>query len=349
MIHKESFGTCKGGEAVFVYTIENKNGVKARITNYGATWVSMIVPDKNGTMTDVLLGYDNVTGYESNGGHFGGLIGRNSNRIAGAKVTINGVTYELDPNNNENNLHSGNHCVDKVIWDVKEHTRQALTLTYRSADMEQGFPGNMDMEVSYVLTDDNALEIHYQASADKDTVANFTNHAYFNLAGHASGDVLGQELMLKASHFTPVIDAKAIPTGETVPVAGTPMDFTAAKPIGRDINADDSQLVYGNGYDHNFMLDKSEKGAFALMAEAYAPDTGIVMEAYTDCPAVQFYTGNAITPRDGKQGAAYAKRHGFCLESQFAPNAVNDPHFEAPFLKAGEVYTSKTSYRFDVR
>ena len=348
-MNKESFGTSKQGEAVSVYTLTNKNGAQVRVTDYGATLVSIIVPDRDGNMQDVLLGYDNVTGYENNTCYFGAVIGRNGNRIANAKVTIDGVTYDLDQNDNENNLHSGNKGVDTIVWDVAAQTEQAVTFRCVSKDLEQGFPGNMDIEVVYTLTDDNAVEIAYKAVSDKDTVANFTNHAYFNLAGHASGFVGEQELRIAASNFTPVIDAKAIPTGEIVPVAGTPMDFTTAKKIGQEIDSDDIQIQYGGGYDHNYVLDKSEKGAFELMAEAYAPETGIVMKAYTDCPGVQFYSGNFITEQTGKQGAVYHKRDGFCLESQYYPNAVNEPNFDAPFLKAGEVYTTKTSYQFGIR
>lgn len=348
-MNKESFGTSRKNEAVSVYTIENASGAKVRITDYGAALVSIIVPDRDGTMQDVVLGYDNVTGYEDHTCYFGAVIGRNGNRIANAQLSINGEDYKLDQNDNENNLHSGEKGVDTIVWDVKEHAAQSITLTCVSADLEQGFPGNMNIEVTYRLTDDNEVEIHYQAVSDKDTVANFTNHSYFNLAGHASGDILGHELMLKASHFTPVIDAKAIPTGEIAPVEGTPMDFTEAKMIGRDLASDYDQLVYGGGYDHNYVLDKSEKGAFELMAEAYAPSTGIEMKAYTDCPGVQLYIGNFITTQDGKQGAVYEKRQGFCLESQYYPNAVNEPNFESPIVKAGEVYRTKTSYRFGVR
>ncbi len=348
-MYKESFGTSKQGEAVSVYLLENKNGASVRVTDYGAALVSIIVPDKNGGMQDVLLGYDNVTGYENNTCYFGAVIGRNGNRIANAQLTIDGVAYSLDSNDNENNLHSGEKGMDTIVWDVKEYMDNAITFTCKSADLEQGFPGNMDVQVTYVLTDEHAVEIHYEAVSDKDTVANFTNHAYFNLEGHASGNVLGQELMLRASYYTPVIDSKAIPTGEIAPVAGTPMDFTTAKTIGRDMEADDTQIKYGGGFDHNFVLDKEEKGAFELMAEAYAPGTGIVMEAYTDRPGVQFYSGNFITTQDGKQGAVYGKRQGFCLESQFFPNSVNEPKFEAPIIKAGEVYRSKTSYQFRVK
>lgn len=299
---KESFGTSKNGEAVSVYLLQNKNGMKVRVTDYGASLVSIIVPDRNGNMTDVLLGYDNVTGYETHTCYFGAVIGRNGNRIADAQLTINGTTYSLDQNDNENNLHSGEKGMDTKVWEVQNASDTSITLTCKSADREQGFPGNMDAQVTYVLTDDNAVEIHYEAVSDQDTVANFTNHAYFNLSGHASGEVLGQELILRASHFTPVKDAKAIPTGEIAPVAGTPMDFTTSKQIGRDIAADDIQISYGGGFDHNFVLDKQEKGAFELMAQAYAPDTGIEMKAYTDLPGVQFYSGNFVTQRGGKTG-----------------------------------------------
>ncbi len=346
---KESFGTSRQGVAVSIYDIENKSGEKVRVTDYGAALVSIIVQDRNGNMQDVLLGYDNVTGYENNTCYFGAVIGRNANRIANAQVTIDGTVYQLDQNDNENNLHSGVKGMDTLLWNVTEHTENSITLTCTSADLEQGFPGNMNAEVRYVLTDDHTVEIAYKAVSDKDTVANFTNHAYFNLAGHASGDVLGQELMLKASHFTPVTDSKAIPAGEITPVAGTPMDFTTVKTIGRDIDTDDIQVNYGSGFDHNFVLDKSEKGAFELAAEAYAPETGIVMKTYTDLPGVQFYSGNFITEQNGKQGAVYNKRHGFCLETQYFPNSVNEPNFEAPFLKAGDVYTTKTSYQFGVK
>ncbi len=348
-MYQESFGTSSRGEAVSVYTLENKGGRQVRVTDYGAALVSILVPDRDGSLTDVLLGYDNVTGYENNTCYFGAVIGRNGNRIANAQCTIGGTTYQLDRNDNENNLHSGSKGMDTIVWKVKEYTDNTIVLTCKSADKEQGFPGNMDVQVTYVLTQDDTLEIHYEAAADKDTVANLTNHAYFNLAGHASGSVLDHELMLRASHFTPVIDSKAIPTGEIAPTAGTPMDFTTAKTIGSDIDADDTQVGYGGGFDHNFVLDKDEKGAFELFAEAYAPSTGIVMKAYTDLPGVQFYSGNFITEQDGKQGAVYQKRQGFCLETQYFPNAVNEPNFESPVLKAGDTYKTKTSYQFGVR
>lgn len=344
---KELF--CPSNRVVFVYTLENKSGAKVRVTDYGAALVSIIVPDRDGNMVDVLLGYDDVTGYENNTCYFGAVIGRNANRIANAKAKIDGTVYELTPNDNENNLHSGqNKGTDTVVWDVKEQTENTIVLTTASGHLEQGFPGNMDIEVRYTLTEDNTVEIEYKAVSDKNTVANFTNHAYFNLAGHASGDILDQELCIYASHFTPVIDSKAIPTGEILPVAGTPMDFTKQKPIGKEIDSDYIQLVYGGGYDHNYVLDKKDAGDFVCMAKAYSPATGITLEAYTDCIGVQFYSGNFITEQQGKQGATYHKRQGFCLESQFYPNAINEENFPSPYLKAGDVYQSKTSYHFSV-
>lgn len=343
---KEQF--CGDGRSIFVYTLENKSGAKVRVTDYGAALVSIIVPDRNGNMVDVLLGYDDVTGYENNTCYFGAVIGRNANRIANARVNIDGTVYELDQNDNENNLHSGDKGTDQVVWNVKEQTESAIVFTTTSGHLEQGFPGNMDIEVRYTLTEDDTVDIEYKAVSDQNTVANFTNHAYFNLAGHASGNILDQELCIYASRFTPVIDSKAIPTGEIVPVAGTPMDFTKQKPIGRDIDSDYIQLIHGGGYDHNYVLDKKDAGDFVCMAKAHSPATGITLEAYTDCMGMQFYSGNFITEQKGKQGTTYQKRQGFCLESQFYPNAVNEENFPTPYLKAGDVYTSKTSYHFSV-
>lgn len=348
-MYKESFGTTKKGEAVTVYTLTNGKGMEARVTDFGATLVSLCVLDKDGQQQDVVLGYDNVTGYENNSCYFGATIGRNGNRIAGAKVTIEGTDYELEKNDHGNNLHSGSNCVSFLVWDVKEYEDAKLTLACTSKDGEQGFPGNMDISVTYQLTGDNALEISYHAVSDKETVANFTNHTYFNLAGHNSGNIEGQELKLYASDYTPVKDNELIPTGEVASVENTPLDFRNWKRIGKEIQADFDQLNYAGGYDHNYVLEKSSQGAYELMAEAYAPQTGIALKAYTDLPGVQFYAGNFVGEQDGKQGAKYGKRQGFCLESQSFPNAVNDEHFSSPLLKAGEVYETKTGYQFGIR
>ena len=234
-----------------------------------------------------------------------------------------------------------------MMWEA-ETKEQAVAFRHHSPDGEQGFPGNFDVTVTYTLTDDNSVEIHYEGISDQDTVANMTNHSYFNLGGHDSGNVYEQTIQLNATTYTPVSDSKSIPTGELAPVAGTPMDFTEPKAIGKEIDADFAQLQMTGGYDHNFVLDKPE-GAFDWMAKAYCEKTGIAMEAYTDCPAVQFYAANFVNGEKGKNGAVYAERHAFCLESQYCPNAVNDTHFAQPFLKAGEKYDTKTLYRFLVK
>ena len=234
-----------------------------------------------------------------------------------------------------------------MMWEA-ETKEQAVAFHHHSPDGEQGFPGNFDVSVTYTLTDDNAVEIHYEGISDQDTVANMTNHSYFNLGGHDSGNVYEQTMQLNATTYTPVIDSKSIPTGEVAPVVGTPMDFTQPKAIGKEIDADFEQLQMTGGYDHNFVLDKPE-GAFDWMAKAYCEKTGIALEAYTDCPGVQFYAANFLDNEKGKNGAVYDKRHAFCLESQYCPNAVNDTHFAQPFLKAGEKYDTKTVYRFLVK
>lgn len=249
-------------------------------------------------------------------------------------------------NENENNLHSGPDGFEFMMWDA-EVKEDGVAFHHHSPDGEQGFPGNFDITVTYTLTDDNAVEIHYEGTCDQDTVANMTNHSYFNLGGHDSGKVYDQTMQLNATHYTPVIDSKSIPTGEIAPVAGTPMDFTEPKTIGKEIEADFVQLGLTGGYDHNYILDKAE-GELVWMAKAYCEATGIAMEASTDCPAVQFYTGNFIKEEKGKNGVVYGKRDGFCLESQYCPNAVNDTHFAQPFLKAGEKYDTKTIYKFSV-
>ena len=257
---------------------------------------------------------------------------------------LNGKKIQLTPNENGNNLHSGPDGFEFMMWEA-ETKEQAVAFHHHSPDGEQGFPGNFDVTVTYTLTDDNAVEIHYEGISDQDTVANMTNHSYFNLGGHDSGNVYEQTMQLNATTYTPVIDSKSIPTGEVAPVVGTPMDFTQPKAIGKEIDADFEQLQMTGGYDHNFVPE----GAFDWMAKAYCEKTGIALEAYTDCPGVQFYAANFLDNEKGKNGAVYDKRHAFCLESQYCPNAVNDTHFAQPFLKAGEKYDTKTVYRFLVK
>ena len=344
---KQFFGQTKDGKDAALYVVTNANGAVMKVTDFGANLVSLLVPDRNGDLKDVVLGYADVTGYETNAPHFGSTIGRNGNRIDKACFVLNGKTVQLAANENENNLHSGPDGYEFMFWDV-ETSDNAVTFKHFSPDGEQGFPGNLEIAVTYTLTDDNAVEIHYEGTCDQDTVANMTNHSYFNLAGHDAGLVYDHMMKINASNYTPVIDSKSIPTGEIASVKDTPMDFTQFKAIGDEINADFEQLVFTGGYDHNYVLDK-EEGSYDLIVTVYCEKTGIQLDTYTDLPAVQFYAGNFIGEEVGKDGVVYGKRHGFCLESQYCPNAVNDMHFAQPFLKAGEKYDTKTTYKFSVR
>ena len=347
-IAKESFGTMPDGTEVYRYTLVNKNKVSASFITLGGVWVSMMVPDRDGRLGDVVLGYDDLDSYRKNPPHFGAPVGRNANRIGGAVVTIDGKDYPLAANDGPNNLHSGPDLYHDRVWACNaSETGKGSRLDFYldSPDGDQGYPGNAKITVSYTLTDDNSLVLDYHMVCDADTVANFTNHSYFNMAGHDSGDVLGQEVWLNASHYTPA-DQVSIPTGEIVPVAGTPMDFTQMKPIGRDIGQDFEALVFGKGYDHNWVLDHPE-GELALAAKAMDPASGRVMECYTDLPGIQFYTANFLNDElPGKGNAHYDYRHAFCFETQYYPDAVHKPEFPSPILKAGQEYKTTTIYKF---
>lgn len=343
-MNRTAFGTVEGREAQ-LYSFVNAGGMEMTVCDYGAHLVSVKVPAKDGSKKDVVLGYGDVSGYVTDPCHLGATIGRNGNRIANAAFELNGVRYQLAANENGSSLHSGPDGYEYRFWEVKEVKDQAITLHLDSPDKDQGFPGNFSVDVTYTLTDDNEVSIHYCGTCDADTVANMTNHSYFNLNGHDSGDVLEHTVCLKASHFSPVIDSRSIPTGEHAPVSGTPMDFTEEKTIGREISADFEQLKLTGGYDHNFILDRTGEGP-QLFAAVKGDQTGIVMEAYTDLPAFQFYTGNFVDHVKGKDGAVYEKRSGFCLESQYIPNAVNEEKEEKPILKAGEIYDTTTMYKF---
>ena len=253
---------------------------------------------------------------------------------------------QLTATEGPNNLHSGPDGYDYRLWNVEEADDSAVTFVLMSQDGDQGFPGNFEVSVTYTLTDENAVEIHYEGSCDQDTVVNMTNHSYFNLAGHDAGSIENQTLVLKAEQFSPVIDSASIPTGEHAPVQGTPMDFTSEKAIGAEIEADFEQLKLTGGYDHNFILDKAVEGSIELMAVASCKESGITMEAFTDLPCVQFYAGNFIAPVTGKNGVFYDKRNGFCLESQYVPNAINQEGEEKPILEAGDTYDTTTVYKF---
>lgn len=348
---KEIFGTMENGAQVDVYTLTNEQGASAAFTNLGGTWLKMVVPDRDGRLEDVLLGYDTVEKILTYPGHLGEIVGRNANRIGGASVTIGETTYALQINSGtRNNLHSGPDYYRDRLWDVQveeDELGTKITFSLFSPDGDQGYPGNANIAVSYTLTPDNSLKLDYRMTADADTIANFTNHAYFNMAGHASGSVLGQKVWIDADAFT-IADEESIPTGVLEPVKGTPMDFTVEKEIGRDIEMDYEPLVFGKGYDHNWALNHAP-GELELSATLYDEKSGRLMEVYTDLPGVQFYTANFLTGQDGKDGAVYNKRSGCCFETQYFPDAANKPQFASPILKAGEEYRTTTIYHFTIK
>ena len=322
---KKSFGKTPDGQPVDLYVLTNKSGAEVSITNYGGAVVSVKVPDRNGKLGDVVLGYDNVDGYVNDKSHFGGIIGRYGNRIAHAQFLLDGKTYTLAKNNGENTLHGGVKGFDKGLWAARilqGKDAQTLELSYLSKDGEEGFPGNLNVSVIYTLKDDNALSIAYVATTDKKTVLNLTNHSYFNLAGQGSGDILGHVLMIAADKFTPV-DAALIPTGELRGVAGTPFDFRKPTAIGARINQDDEQLKLGGGYDHNFVLRPvPESLEFLGAARVIEQTSGRVMEVSTTEPGVQFYTGNFLDGKTpGKGVVVYPRRNAFCLETQHFPDS----------------------------
>lgn len=347
MIIRKNFGSIGQGTETELVVITNKKGTQTSITNLGATIVSFIFKDKKGINRDVVLGYDDPTDYLTYDSYFGCCVGRSANRTGNACAVIHGVAYALEKNAGEHNLHSGKNGVSFKVWDITEinEAENRVTFEVLSADKEQGFPGNMKIKVTYTLSEEDALSIEYEAVSDKDTVANFTNHSYFNLAGHDSGHIGTQKLKLYASHFTPVSDSFSIPTGEIAPVKGTPLDFTEWKEIGLEMDADFEPMNFAGGYDQNFMVDGT---GYRKMAEAISEETGIHMTAYTDCPAVQLYAGNFIGTQTGKGGVAYESRHGFCLEAQHCPNAINCDSFESTLLPAGEKYSRKTTYQLSL-
>jgi aldose 1-epimerase len=331
-----------------IFTLTNKNGVSTKITNYGGIVMSLNVPDKGGRFGDVVLGFDNVEEYLNPHPYFGALIGRYGNRIANGKFTLEGKDYTLAQNDGLNSLHGGLKGFDKVIWDAKPLDTPdgpVLELTYLSKDGEEGYPANLLVKVIYTLTHDDALRIDYTATTDETTVINLTHHSYFNLAGAGNGDILDHDLLLNAAHFTPVNET-LIPTGEIRPVAGTPFDFTRSTRIGLRINQDDEQLKFGLGYDHNWVLNRTDN-ALALAARASEPGSGRVMEVWTTEPGIQFYSGNFLDgSHTGKGGKVYRHRYGFCLETQHFPDSPNQPNFPSTVLKASQTYTSTTVYKF---
>jgi aldose 1-epimerase len=349
---KESFGKLADGTPVDLYTLTNPAGIEARIATYGGIIVSLKTPDRNGRMADIVLGYDSLDGYLKKSPYFGALVGRYGNRIGGAKFTLNDVEYKLAANNGRNSLHGGLIGFDKKVWQAG--TREvtggvSLILTCRSADGEEGFPGNLAVTVTYTLTDSGELRIDYQATTDKDTVINLTNHTYFNLAGE--GSILDHELKLNADRFTPV-SSDLIPTGELRSVKGTAFDFLEPHRIGERIAANEEQITFGKGYDHNFVLNKpvGNPQGLSKVATVYERNTGRVLEVETTEPGVQFYTGNVIDGSiTGKGGQVYRQRAAFCLETQHYPDSPNKPGFPSVVLKKGDTFKSQTIFRFSAR
>jgi len=355
----QPFGMTHRGEAVSLYTLKNAHGMQAKVLDYGGIIVSLRVPDRNGRLDDVVLGFDSLGDYERGSPYFGAIIGRYGNRIARGRFTLDGRTYTLATNNGPNHLHGGVRGFDKVIWSVTPFQRSdsvGLVMNYTSPDGEEGYPGTLRATVTYTLTDKNEFIFDYQATTDRPTPVNLTQHSYFNLAGDGKGEILGHVVTLNADRFTPV-DSTLIPTGEIKSVAGTPFDFRTSTAIGARIDRNDEQLRYGRGYDHNFVLNKGGRGGkggiegdVTLAAHVYEPTTGRVMEISTTEPGLQFYSGNFLdSTLRGKQGVVYGRRSGFAMETQHFPDSPNKPAFPSTILRPGEEYRSRTIYRFGVQ
>tara|TARA_R110002051_G_scaffold311812_2_gene386498 strand:- start:8233 stop:9420 length:1188 start_codon:yes stop_codon:yes gene_type:complete len=350
-IEKRSFGETPEKEKVAIYTLKNTNGIEINIMTYGGIITSLKTPNKKGISEDIVLGYNSLDEYIKSSPYFGAIIGRYGNRIAKGKFKIDGKTYTLATNDGENHLHGGLKGFDKVVWSASEETTDnsaSLILSYLSKDMEEGYPGNIDVTVTYTLTNENTLEIAYQATTDKTTVVNLTQHSYFNLSGDFSKSILDQQVQINADTYIPV-DQTLIPTGELATVEGTPFDFRTMKTIGKDIEVANDQLKKGLGFDHCWVLNNQNIG-MRFAAKAYDPTSGRVLEVTTDEPGIQFYSGNFL---DGtlpsKNGGTYAHRSGFCLETQHYPDSPNQKDFPTTILKPGKVYNSKTSFKFYVK
>ena len=340
---KKEFGATKNGEKASCYVLKNSKGMEAVVSDFGASLLKLYVPDKDGKTQDVVLGYETLEDYENGGDSLGATVGRVANRIGMAEFELNGKKYELTKNDNgENTLHGGIDFYNKRMWDVKEEDDTHVVFALVSPDGDQGFPGEVKIEVSYTITEENELKIHYHAIPDQDTLLNMTNHSYFNLSGHASGTAWNAKVWIDADAFTET-DAELIPTGTVVPVEGTPMDFRKEKVVEKEVGADYTPLKLAGGYDHNWVLNG--KG-FRKAASAESEETGIKMEVYTDLPGIQFYSGNFLAGSKGKEGAVYEKGYGICFETQYFPDAIHKENFESPITKAGEVYDTTTVYKF---
>jgi len=348
-VSKRLFGTLKDGREIFAITLDNSRGLSAEVLNYGGIIKNLYFKDKNANRVDMVLGRDTLEEYLDNFGFYGAAIGRHANRIENSEFELNGQVYKVGVNEGKNSLHGGITGFDKKVWEAYEDKDDAeepsVDFILVSPDMEEGFPGTLKIKMTYTLTKDNALRIEYRAMSDKDTVVNLTNHSYFNLSGHASGNIYDQVLQINSSFYTPN-NKECMPTGEVLSVSGTPFDFRCPKPIGQDIKADFEQIEMFGGYDHNFVIDGR---GFRLGAAAYSPKTGISMKMYTDKPAVQLYTTNGV--EDGricKDKTEYKPHQAFCLETQYFPNSMKYSHYPSPILKAGDEYHFTTEYRFSV-
>lgn len=347
-ITKSLYGKTPAGEEVYEYTLDNGKGVSAQILTYGGIIKNLYVTDRNGVKTDVVLGRDTLEDYLKNDGYLGAAIGRHANRIALGEFELNGKTYHVGINEGRNSLHGGKIGFDQKVWKANavDGAEPALTLKLTSKDGEEGFPGTVEITITYTITADNALNINYKAVSDADTVINLTNHSYFNLAGHDSGVIDNQVLQINSGFYTPN-DNECMPTGEVLSVAGTPFDFRTPKAIGKDIDADFAQIQAVGGYDHNFAI---EGRGFRLAAVAECAENGIAMEVRTDKPAMQLYTSNALTEGDMyKNGAHYSIHQAFCLETQYFPNAMAHSHYPSPILRKGEEYNFTTEYKFIIK
>lgn len=356
-VEQDAFGVTPAGDSAEVYTLTNENGMSMRVTNYGGVILSLQVPDREGTLEDVVLGFDSLKGYtreayRAANPYFGALIGRYGNRIDEGQFSIDGQTYTLETNDGANHLHGGAEGFDQVVWDAEPFQRgdsTGVVLTHTSPDGHGGYPGRLDVEVTYTLTSDNELAIDYRATTTEATHVNLTQHSYFNLDGEGEGDVLDHRLQLAAEAFTPV-DSTLIPTGQFREVEGTPFDFTEPTPIGARIDADNRQLGIAGGYDHNFVLRRQDSESLHLAARAYDPDSGRLMTVRTTEPGLQFYSGNFLDGSfAGKSGEPYEVHAGFALETQHFPDSPNQPDFPSPLLRPDETYSSRTVYAFSTR
>ncbi len=349
-LKRKDFQMELNGKETDLFILKNKNGVEIAVTNYGGFIVAVMVPDRQGKYADVVLGHSSIQDYlHTPEPYLGALIGRYGNRIAGGKFTLEGKEYTLAVNNGPNTLHGGLTGFNAVVWDAEQLNAQTLKLNYLSVDGEEGFPGNLSVEVVYHLNNDNALEISYQAATDKTTIINLTQHSFFNLAGNAkpTSTVCGNILTIHADYYTPM-DEVSIPTGEIAPVEGTPMDFRTPHTIGERIDSNFEQLVFGKGYDHCYVLNKKEAGELSFAAKVVEPESGRTLEVYTTEPGVQLYTGNWLGGFEGKYGATYPERSAVCLETQHFPDSPNKPHFPTVVLYPDELYVQKCIYKFGV-